>query len=550
MSHKKSKSGETLAVSTVVRETLKQSIHSATFIAYDLETTGGNPSRNSLTEICALKVAEDKIESEFYSMVNPEMRIPSLVRRMTGITQAMVKDAPVVGQVMPDFVSFIGSHVLISHNASSDIKFVRYYGEQVSGREIDNFHICTHLLAEKIWPDAKDKSLRGLGLKFGFAESDAHRARDDSLMTLKLWQLIRKELKRWGVETVKEAIYLQNDLESCIRIGPQFDHSELSRLPPLPGLIRFEDSNGKLLLGTPSHDGRSDGRKMTKFDLLERSWQRPILMASTLRFVAYDNYFEAVCSIMGPNSQKKEHSHIVCPGHKKNDWLYLKRSAKGYVFGVGHIRAGVVAAFGPLRDRKSSRERLSHILSTVKSNTQNEETEGLGGVFTPNEINMVLDELGVTELRLKTKHFIGHFSLRYLLFYFRQFLKRCFYFLRPPRFDLVAEEVADLSQLPPNILGEIYLVASRDSRNSWNYCVLKGSHLSSNLILDSGPTELKTNARLQPWLKKECLKIERTLRPLKKDEVALIDSILWAKTSKIGQRNTVFIKIEKPRYLL
>ncbi len=240
MRKSKVKSLAPLAVSASIRDTLGGSIDEACFIAYDLETTGGNPSKNSITEICGLRFSAAKIDEEFYTLVNPQMRIPSLVRKMTGITQAMVRDAPTVSQIFPKFLSFIGSHVLISHNASSDIKFVRHYGHQVSGEEVGNFHICTHLLAEKLWPSAKDKSLHGLAKQFGFADSGAHRAREDAQMTFRLWQLIRAELVKMGVSTIQEVIYLQNDLESCIRIGPQFDHSALSQLPAQSGCCSFK----------------------------------------------------------------------------------------------------------------------------------------------------------------------------------------------------------------------------------------------------------------------------------------------------------------------
>ncbi|MFN9971741.1 MAG: PolC-type DNA polymerase III, partial [Phycisphaerae bacterium] len=60
------------------------------YIAFDIETTGGNPEKNGITEIFALRYREGVIVDTFYSMVNPGVAIPPIVRRMTGITNKMV----------------------------------------------------------------------------------------------------------------------------------------------------------------------------------------------------------------------------------------------------------------------------------------------------------------------------------------------------------------------------------------------------------------------------------------------------------------------------
>ena len=76
------------------------------YIVFDIETTGGNPEKNGITEICAIKYSPSGSTEKFYSLVNPARSIPPFVRRITGITNAMVKDAPLIKDIMPKFLDF------------------------------------------------------------------------------------------------------------------------------------------------------------------------------------------------------------------------------------------------------------------------------------------------------------------------------------------------------------------------------------------------------------------------------------------------------------
>ena len=156
---------------------------------FDIETTGGNPDNNGITEICAFKVEKGVITDRFYSMVNPRVPIPPIVRRMTGINNRMVRDAPLIEEVMPALLDFIGNDILVSHNTIGDLKFLRYFAKQTARHTMENFFLCTHLLTEKLASDAPDKSLSGvakyLGIRF---DDDAHRAEADAKITYEVFE--------------------------------------------------------------------------------------------------------------------------------------------------------------------------------------------------------------------------------------------------------------------------------------------------------------------------------------------------------------------------
>ena len=90
---------------------LNISLKEGRYTIFDIETTGGNPERNGITEIFALRFHNGEVIDTFYSMVNPKVRIPPIVRRMTGITDKMVRDAPSIECIMPRFVDFIENDI-------------------------------------------------------------------------------------------------------------------------------------------------------------------------------------------------------------------------------------------------------------------------------------------------------------------------------------------------------------------------------------------------------------------------------------------------------
>ncbi|MBR1983659.1 MAG: ribonuclease H-like domain-containing protein [Clostridia bacterium] len=107
---------------------LPSELTESVYVVFDIETTGLDPMSSGITEIGAVKVINGKISEEFHTLVNPDYPIPDEIVRLTGITQDMVKDAPKISSVMPDFIKFIDGTVLVAHNGNMfDMKFIRRY---------------------------------------------------------------------------------------------------------------------------------------------------------------------------------------------------------------------------------------------------------------------------------------------------------------------------------------------------------------------------------------------------------------------------------------
>jgi len=95
-----------------------------TFVVVDLETTGGSPEDCHITEIGAVKIRGGEVVGEFQTLINPGTGIPPFIAVLTGITDAMVAEAPRIESVLPSFFEFCGSHestYLVAHNAPFDI---------------------------------------------------------------------------------------------------------------------------------------------------------------------------------------------------------------------------------------------------------------------------------------------------------------------------------------------------------------------------------------------------------------------------------------------
>ena len=173
------------------------------YCVLDIETTGLSFRTEKITELGAVKIKNGEIIDEFECFVNPEKPIPERVVEITHITDEMVKDAGTIKEVLPKFLEFMGDSVLVAHNASFDIGFIKYNAEQL-GYKLENTYIDTLRLAKEIFPDFKKYKLGLIADKLGITVEVAHRALDDVITLVKVFNVMMEKMKEKGVTKIGE----------------------------------------------------------------------------------------------------------------------------------------------------------------------------------------------------------------------------------------------------------------------------------------------------------------------------------------------------------
>ena len=120
------------------------------FVAIDFETTGLRSSSDAIIEIGAVKFENGKFIDYFNSLVNPKITIPLTITKITGITNDMVENAPIIEQILPDFIDYIADYPLVAHNASFDMGFLL----NNANKEIKNPVVDTLQLSRNYFPPA------------------------------------------------------------------------------------------------------------------------------------------------------------------------------------------------------------------------------------------------------------------------------------------------------------------------------------------------------------------------------------------------------------
>ncbi|MCF8018570.1 DNA polymerase III subunit epsilon [Petrocella atlantisensis] len=160
------------------------------YIVIDIETTGLHPDYARIIEIGAAKVIDDQTVAVFNMLVNPEVAIPENIINLTGITNEMVVDAPIISQVMPMFLLFCEDLPILGHNIPFDFSFLKTNAMRLN-LHFEKNALDTLLLSRQYMDYQNSYSLSHL-LKFcSINRENAHRALDDALATHELFQIIK-----------------------------------------------------------------------------------------------------------------------------------------------------------------------------------------------------------------------------------------------------------------------------------------------------------------------------------------------------------------------
>jgi DNA polymerase III epsilon subunit family exonuclease len=220
------------------------------FVALDLETTGACAGVGKITEIGAVRIEGFRAVEHFATLVNPRRPIPSMISRITGITQDMVADAPSIEEVMPSLLQFLEGAVLVAHNASFDVGFLNYELKRLQSRRLGEGAIDTLPLARALAPGLPSYRLHAVAEALGAPVTTCHRALPDAQAAGHVFVHLATLLIDRGLTRLGEMRAYGGPLGSSL-----LEKLSLTRdLPPLSGTYRFLDKGGQtLFVGRADH---------------------------------------------------------------------------------------------------------------------------------------------------------------------------------------------------------------------------------------------------------------------------------------------------------
>ncbi len=207
----------------------------------DVETTGGSPSVDRVIEIAVFVFDGEKITGSFSTLLNPKRPIDPYVTKLTGISNDMVKNAPLFEEVHEKILELTHENIFVAHNVKFDFGMIRQEFKRL-GIDFNRKQLDTVNLARKTIPGFNSYSLGNICDSLEIEITDRHRATGDAEATVKLLKLILdKQVSQKYIE-----IELNHGIDVDL-LPPYLSKAEIEKLPEDAGVFYYKDEVGKIL---------------------------------------------------------------------------------------------------------------------------------------------------------------------------------------------------------------------------------------------------------------------------------------------------------------
>lgn len=211
------------------------------FVALDLETTGFDPEKDAIIEIGAVKFRGDKILDTFSSLVNPGRKVPYKVLHLTGLSQSELDKAPPLRSLLRPLEEFVGGNVIIGHSVEVDLAFLRRWGLFYLNQYLDTFELSSIFV-----PYAARYSLAKLAQTLGIEAGTHHRALDDAMTSMRLFNALLDRALDLPAETLQEIISLTRKARWPVEAFFQEALERKRNMPLAPSLAQQLKAKGFL----------------------------------------------------------------------------------------------------------------------------------------------------------------------------------------------------------------------------------------------------------------------------------------------------------------
>ena len=173
------------------------------YVAFDLETTGLSSQKDEIIEIGAVRMQGGKELERFQTFVNPGRRLEQKIVELTGITDAMLTDAPSIETVLPEFLEFVGDRVLVAHNADFDTGFIREACRK-QGLSYGFTSVDTLILSQNLLPHLNKFKLDVVSNALSLPDFNHHRAGDDAVTCGLIFHKLTDKLRELELSRLQE----------------------------------------------------------------------------------------------------------------------------------------------------------------------------------------------------------------------------------------------------------------------------------------------------------------------------------------------------------
>jgi DNA polymerase III epsilon subunit family exonuclease len=237
-----------------------------TLIVLDTETTGLDFKTEQIIELAAVRLEDGKITDTFHSLVKPTVPIRQSSQKVHGIDVADLADAPLMPDILPQFMAFIGDLPYVAHSAYNDYSFINQATRTHMGQGFNNHRIDTYDMFRQLFPDEPSHGMGALLARFGLPPHDAHRALEDAMALAQVYPQLAamyEEKNRWRINQLPNVNYLL-ERYGAVRDLQKHLQAEMAEIKEIFRL-HFEQG-GKALVSTQGDKVTSERKRSYKID--------------------------------------------------------------------------------------------------------------------------------------------------------------------------------------------------------------------------------------------------------------------------------------------
>lgn len=280
------------------------------FVVVDIETTGGSPKTSKITEIAMYKHDGEKVIDSFVSLVNPGMKIPEFIVRLTGINDSMVEEAPFFHEIARTIVEFTENCVFVAHNVGFDYGMIRHEFRSL-GYDFRLPHLCTVRASRYMLPGHASYSLGKLTRSLGIELIGRHRAGGDAHATALLFGMLHQQNSKALYQFIQHEVNPKS-------LHPNLDLEQLDEIPSKTGIYKFfNEVNQLIYIGKSKHI-----RKRIDQHLKNNKTKKAIEMQTEIARIEFELTGSELIALLYESKLVKQYKPIYNRHLRKNKFPY------------------------------------------------------------------------------------------------------------------------------------------------------------------------------------------------------------------------------------